>query len=91
MQNGISYSKLLCKMELTIPNYCVKDYPTAKAYFIYGGERQMSEGAIDILPMEYALKNLLNYFIIDFFCYISFVRPVQSAPYIISHGSSENL
>ena len=36
----------------------IKDYPTAKAYFIYGGERQMSEGAIDIIPMEYALKNL---------------------------------
>ena len=36
----------------------IKDYPIAKAYFIYGGERQMSEGAIDIIPMEYALKNL---------------------------------
>ena len=36
----------------------IKDYPTAKAYFIYGGERLMSEGAIDIIPMEYALKNL---------------------------------
>ena len=38
----------------------LKDYPTAKAYFIYGGERQMSEDAIDIIPMEYALKNLPN-------------------------------
>ena len=38
----------------------LKDYPTAKAYFIYGGERQMSEDAIDIIPMEYALKNLHN-------------------------------
>jgi len=36
----------------------LKDYPEAKAYFIYGGERQMSEKAIDIIPMEYALKNL---------------------------------
>ena len=36
----------------------LKDYPAAKAYFIYGGERQMSEDAIDIIPMEYALKNL---------------------------------
>ena len=36
----------------------IKDYPTAKAYFIYGGERQMSEGSIDVIPMEYALKNL---------------------------------
>ena len=38
----------------------LKDYPTTKAYFIYGGERQMSEDAIDIIPMEYALKNLTN-------------------------------
>ena len=36
----------------------LKDYPTAKAHFIYGGERQMSEDAIDIIPMEHALKNL---------------------------------
>jgi predicted AAA+ superfamily ATPase len=36
----------------------LKDYPTSKAYFIYGGERRMSEGRIDIIPMEYALKNL---------------------------------
>jgi predicted AAA+ superfamily ATPase len=36
----------------------LKDYPTSEAYFIYGGERRMSEGRIDIIPMEYALKNL---------------------------------
>ena len=36
----------------------LKDYPTSKAYFIYRGERRMSEGRIDIIPMEYALKNL---------------------------------
>ena len=38
----------------------LKDYPTAKAYCIYGGERQMSEGNINILPLEYTLKNLDN-------------------------------
>lgn len=36
----------------------LKDYPTSKAYCLYGGERKMSEGNINILPMEYALKNL---------------------------------
>jgi len=36
----------------------LKDYPTAKAYYIYGAERRMSEGAIDIIPLDYALKNL---------------------------------
>src|SRR4030042_1289697 len=36
----------------------LKDYPAAKAYCLYGGERKMSEGNINILPMEYALKNL---------------------------------
>jgi predicted AAA+ superfamily ATPase len=35
-----------------------KDYPGAKTYLIYGGERRLHEGDIDILPMEYALKNL---------------------------------
>ena len=34
------------------------DYPSAKAYLIYGGERQMSDGSINILPLEYAIKNL---------------------------------
>ncbi len=38
----------------------LKDYPDAKAFFIYGGERQMSEAGIDILPIEYTLKNLEN-------------------------------
>jgi len=38
----------------------LNDYPAAKAYCIYGGERQMSAGNINILPLEYALKNLDN-------------------------------
>ncbi|MBI4242714.1 MAG: ATP-binding protein [Planctomycetes bacterium] len=36
----------------------LKDYPMAKAYFIYGGEKKMSEGKINILPMDHALLNL---------------------------------
>lgn len=36
----------------------LNDYPYAKAYLIYGGERQMSDGSINILPLEYAIKNL---------------------------------
>ncbi|MCL5771739.1 MAG: AAA family ATPase [Actinobacteria bacterium] len=36
----------------------LNDYPSAKAYFIYGGERQMHEGSIDIFPLEYTIKNL---------------------------------
>ncbi len=36
----------------------LKDYPSAKAYFIYGGDRQEREGDIEILPMASSLKNL---------------------------------
>lgn len=36
----------------------LRDYPMAKAYFIYGGERRMREGDIEILPIIAALKNL---------------------------------
>ena len=36
----------------------LKDYPTAKAYYIYGAERRMSDGDIDIISLDYALKNL---------------------------------
>lgn len=36
----------------------LNDYPSAKAYCIYGGERQMHEGNIDILPLEYTLRKL---------------------------------
>ncbi|MCX5750454.1 MAG: AAA family ATPase [Candidatus Saganbacteria bacterium] len=36
----------------------LKDYPMAKAFFIYGGERRMREGQIDVVPLETALKEL---------------------------------
>lgn len=36
----------------------LKDYPTAKAYFIYGGERRLREGDIEVLPIKDALKDL---------------------------------
>jgi predicted AAA+ superfamily ATPase len=35
-----------------------KDYPSAKMYFIYGGERHLREGDIAILPIRDALKEL---------------------------------
>lgn len=34
----------------------LEDYPKAKAYFIYGGERRLREGDIEILPIKDALK-----------------------------------
>jgi uncharacterized protein len=36
----------------------LQDYPMSKAYFIYGGSRQMRDGKISILPIEDALKRL---------------------------------
>jgi len=36
----------------------LKDYPMAKAYFIYGGKRYLREGTIEILPMETTFKEL---------------------------------
>jgi predicted AAA+ superfamily ATPase len=36
----------------------MKDYPMAKAYFLYGGRRRAREGPIDCLPMEAALRDL---------------------------------
>jgi len=36
----------------------LKDYPEAKAYFIYGGERRLREGNIEILPIKDTLKEL---------------------------------
>ncbi|MBL7085247.1 MAG: ATP-binding protein [Candidatus Omnitrophica bacterium] len=35
-----------------------KDYPSAKTYFIYGGERILREGDIAILPIRDALKKI---------------------------------
>ncbi len=35
-----------------------KDYPSAKAYFIYGGTRRFYEGNMSILPIQEALLNL---------------------------------
>ncbi|HSB03887.1 MAG TPA: AAA family ATPase [Thermodesulfobacteriota bacterium] len=34
------------------------DYPMAKAYFVYGGNRRMYEGKIEIVPVLETLKNL---------------------------------
>ena len=36
----------------------LKDYPIARAYFIYGGERRMREGKIEIIPIKNALMEL---------------------------------
>lgn len=38
----------------------LEDYPSAKAYFFYGGERRMKEGPIEILPLMQALPQLAN-------------------------------
>lgn len=35
-----------------------KDYPSSKAYFIYGGERRLREGDIEVLSIRDALKEL---------------------------------
>jgi uncharacterized protein len=36
----------------------LKDYPTANAYFVYQGERIMSHGKIQIIPVEIFLKQI---------------------------------
>jgi uncharacterized protein len=36
----------------------LKDYPLAKAYFVYGGDRRMHDGAIDIIPLKDMIKQL---------------------------------
>ena len=35
-----------------------KDYPMAKTFLVYGGEKRMRDGEIDIIPMKNCLKNL---------------------------------
>jgi len=39
-------------------NAFLKDYPMAKGYLIYGGERRAYEDRIEILPLSQALKSL---------------------------------
>ncbi len=36
----------------------LRDYPMAKAYLVYGGERYMREGDIEIMPLNSVLKKL---------------------------------
>jgi len=36
----------------------LKDYPIAKAFFVYGGKRRLREGKIDIVPIAQLLKEL---------------------------------
>lgn len=38
----------------------LKDYPMAKAYLIYGGNRWMRDGDIEILPVKEAFQNILK-------------------------------
>jgi len=49
--------RVMKPMTNALVSFC-KDYPMAKAYFIYGGKRFMREGAVDIIPMVDALKAL---------------------------------
>lgn len=37
------------------------DYPMAKAYFVYGGNRRMYEGKIEVVPVLEILKNLKTF------------------------------
>jgi len=39
----------------------IKDYPSSKAYLIYGGDRKMNEGQIEIVPMTDCLQALRSY------------------------------
>ena len=55
---GIKRRARVTSSELRGLNAFLKDYPTAKAYYIYGAERRMSEVEIDVIPLDYALKNL---------------------------------
>lgn len=36
----------------------IADYPSAKAFFLYGGSRKMHEQGIEIIPVEEFLKKL---------------------------------
>jgi len=36
----------------------LRDYPMAKAYFVYGGDKYMREGNIEIIPIKNLLKTL---------------------------------
>lgn len=38
--------------------FFLKDYPSAKAFFLYGGERRLREKDIEIIPIKDALKDL---------------------------------
>lgn len=49
--------KVVKSMTSGLVSFC-KDYPMAKAYFIYGGKRIMREGAIDVIPILDALRML---------------------------------
>lgn len=40
----------------------LKDYPQTKAYFLYGGNQEMWEGKIHILPIEKFLRKIVLYF-----------------------------
>ena len=49
--------RVMKPMTNALTSFC-RDYPMAKAFFIYGGKRIMHEGAIDVIPIAEALKTL---------------------------------
>ena len=54
----VKRSSRISKSMLTGLNSFIRDYPMAKAYFIYGGDRYMRQQGIEIFPFAHALKNL---------------------------------
>jgi hypothetical protein len=39
----------------------LRDYPMARAYLIYGGDRYLRQGEIEIFPFDQALKSLPDF------------------------------
>jgi predicted AAA+ superfamily ATPase len=46
------------KSDLSGINSFIKDYPEAKAYFVYGGKRYMRQGSVEIIPVSQIIKKL---------------------------------
>jgi predicted AAA+ superfamily ATPase len=57
----VKRSSRISKSMLSGLNSFIRDYPMARAYLIYGGDRYMRQGEIEIFPIDHALKNLPDF------------------------------
>ncbi len=60
MQIGVMYTRIIDSVMTKGLRSFISDYPMARGYLFYGGERRMNLEGIDALPLSLAMPGLVD-------------------------------